>query len=194
MFGDETCLRPHVMSAHKQSEMACIPMPLSAMPEVKAGEDQCFLCNNLGHILFDCNKQGSLRPEPKPRWCRVDNGKLYSVYALWPSVRNEDLFDLALVESTLWDTFITQIYVLVRGFLVLIKDPEREPSQSDQSNPSERTGPLIFTSESLARDSPVTPPTSQPNKNVGASIHVWYSVGRHFLTITSCKISKTAKA
>ncbi|KAH9814911.1 hypothetical protein DFH28DRAFT_1126847 [Melampsora americana] len=101
--------RPHLitkgMSARKQSEMACIPMPLSAMPEVKAGKDQCFRCNNFGHILFDCNERGSLRPEPKPRWRRVDNGKLYSVYAFWPSVRDEDLFDLALVESSLWDTF-----------------------------------------------------------------------------------------
>ncbi|KAH9820746.1 hypothetical protein DFH28DRAFT_884222 [Melampsora americana] len=87
------------MTPRRQSELAFVPIQKSAMPEVQNDEDQCFHCGHFGHISLDCpDKKLPPTAEGYQHWRRYASGKMYSVFALWPSVAYQQAFDQALAE------------------------------------------------------------------------------------------------
>ncbi|KAH9809486.1 hypothetical protein DFH28DRAFT_933854 [Melampsora americana] len=73
------------MPARRKSELSYLPMQKTAMPEVKAGQNQCFHCGLFGHLFGDCpDKYRPKEGEDFKDWRLIKNGKYYSVLALWP--------------------------------------------------------------------------------------------------------------
>ncbi|EGG00504.1 uncharacterized protein MELLADRAFT_111732 [Melampsora larici-populina 98AG31] len=72
----------------QQSELNPIPIPDSAVAEVKAGKDQCFGCALFGHMQQHCPSRASKlgrSARPYKDWRHVmGTRKLYSVNVLWP--------------------------------------------------------------------------------------------------------------
>ncbi|EGF98861.1 uncharacterized protein MELLADRAFT_113189 [Melampsora larici-populina 98AG31] len=64
-------------------------MPVTAMAEVKDGLDQCFTCSLYGHAFANCPIKGTKPRKAFNDWRLVDNGKMYSVLALWPHLALE---------------------------------------------------------------------------------------------------------
>lgn len=86
------------MPARRKSELSYLPIPETAMPEVKAGENQCFHCGLFGHLFGDCpDKYRAKQGEEFNDLRLVENGKYYSVLALCP----EEWWDRELGASDL---------------------------------------------------------------------------------------------
>ncbi|EGG03193.1 uncharacterized protein MELLADRAFT_90376 [Melampsora larici-populina 98AG31] len=77
------------MSARRMSELSYLDIPDTAMPEVIAGEDQCFTCSLFGHSFVDCPVKGSKRREEFDDWRLVANGRMYSLLAVYPELAYE---------------------------------------------------------------------------------------------------------
>ncbi|EGG06845.1 uncharacterized protein MELLADRAFT_106368 [Melampsora larici-populina 98AG31] len=74
------------MSERQKSEVYYLDIPATAMIEVRDGEDQCFTCSLFGHAFVDCPVKGMPPREDFGDWRLVENGRVYSLLALWPEL------------------------------------------------------------------------------------------------------------
>ncbi|KAH9823011.1 hypothetical protein DFH28DRAFT_881075 [Melampsora americana] len=71
-------------SARRALEFCYLDMPVTALPEVKRGEDQCYTCLMFGHVWSDCPRKWCKPVEDFANWRLIENSRVYSLLALYP--------------------------------------------------------------------------------------------------------------